>query len=201
MAQINGTSRSENILGSDDRFDFIHAGAGNDIVRGGEGADWIDGGPGRDNISGDADFGGNILFPQSMGLTASGPYKAILYGGAGADVIDLGPVLEYCQPGIQGVGDDGDPDLIFMHGSPRPVSGFSKINQLGDNDDIRLPSGAEPTFNPIRTADADGDGRLEVASFIAHGPQNIHLKVVFANVQEFATGTDIGAAIIDEFFL
>lgn len=195
MATINGTGRADILFGGDDD-DFVFGFAGNDQLYLGAGFDLADAGDGNDVVDGGNKAAG---FRTSNEFT-DGTYSTVMYLGDGQDVGHIGDGM-YCNPGIRGGIDDHDRDTIVFHDRPGGYRLFAKVNQLGDEDRMRLPNGAEPDIRPLVTSDADGDGNRELKGFTFDGIRGIKAKVVFAETHEYANGTDIEASLVDDFFI
>ena len=159
MAQIIGTPRNDNLLGtrltnSTTGEDDIFGLAGADRIDGRSGNDRLFGGPGADQLRGNV--GDDLLFGEDDDdLLRGGPGDDQLFGGNGRDVLlgDDGDDLL--------AGDCGDDDLLGGSGDDLLEGGDGDDNLFGDAGDDVLDGG--PGNNRL-SGDADAD-RFLLADF------------------------------------
>ena len=159
MAQIIGTPRNDNLLGtrltnSTTGEDDIFGLAGADRIDGRSGNDRLFGGPGADQLRGNV--GDDLLFGEDDDdLLRGGPGDDQLFGGHGRDVLlgDDGDDLL--------AGDCGDDDLLGGSGDDLLEGGDGDDNLFGDAGDDVLDGG--PGNNRL-SGDADAD-RFLLADF------------------------------------
>ena len=162
MATINGTSRSNELVGTNGN-DIIRGYGGNDEIEGRGGNDFLYGGSGHDELDGDS--GNDRLFGGSGNDELDGGSgKDRLFGGAGNDELDGGSGNDYLRGGA------GNDRFVFDDddaGRDRIVDftfGEDRID-LDDFDDIgfqQVISGAQQvgddvlfTFEPGHTVLVD----------------------------------------------
>ncbi len=178
MAQIIGTPRNDNLLGTrltnrstgeDDIFGL----AGADRIDGRSGNDRLFGAPGADQLRGNV--GDDLLFGEDDDdLLRGGPGDDQLFGGNGRDVLlgDEGDDLL--------AGDCGDDDLLGGSGDDLLEGGDGDDNLFGDAGDDVLDGG--PGNNRL-SGDADAD-RFLLADFDVD--EILDLNLAEGNVVDFS---------------